>query len=127
MNIIFKTSLLIGFGGFLGTITRYLLSVLINKYSFTSFPLGTLMINLLGCLMIGLISGYFSERLNDQSQVYFFLTIGCLGGFTTFSAVALESQIFIQNGEILKLLMYLTFQTVIGVGLCLLGYHMMKS
>jgi CrcB protein len=127
MNIIFKTSLLIGFGGFLGTITRYLLSVLINKYSFTSFPLGTLMINLLGCLMIGLISGYFSERLNDQSQVYFFLTIGCLGGFTTFSAVALESQIFIQNGEILKLLMYLTFQTVIGVGLCLLGYHLMKS
>ena len=85
------------------------------------------MINLLGCLMIGLISGYFSERLNDQSQVYFFLTIGCLGGFTTFSAVALESQIFIQNGEILKLLMYLTFQTVIGVGLCLLGYHLMKS
>lgn len=127
MNIIFKTSLLIGFGGFLGTITRYLLSVLINKYSFTSFPLGTLMINLLGCLMIGLISGYFSERLNDQSQVYFFLTIGCLGGFTTFSAVALESQIFIQNGEILKLLMYLTFQTVIGIGLCLLGYHLMKS
>ena len=127
MNIIFKTSLLIGFGGFLGTITRYLLSVLINKYSFTSFPLGTLMINLLGCLMIGLISGYFSERLNDQSQVYFFLTIGCLGGFTTFSAVALESQIFIQNGEILKLLMYLTFQIVIGVGLCLLGYHLMKS
>ena len=127
MNIIFKSSLLIGFGGFLGTITRYLLSVLINKYSFTSFPLGTLMINLLGCLMIGLISGYFSERLNDQSQVYFFLTIGCLGGFTTFSAVALESQIFIQNGEILKLLMYLTFQTVIGVGLCLLGYHLMKS
>ena len=76
--------------------------------------------------MIGLVSGYFSQKVGDQTQLFFFLTIGCLGGFTTFSAVALESQVFIQNGEFIKMLAYVGLQTLLGILLCLIGYNLLK-
>lgn len=126
MSQILKTSLIIGFGGFLGTLFRYALTSLIDKSSTVSFPLGTVIVNLIGCFMIGLVSGYFSQKVGDQTQLFFFLTIGCLGGFTTFSAVALESQVFIQNGEFIKMLAYVGFQTLLGILLCLIGYNLLK-
>ncbi|HJL79853.1 MAG: CrcB family protein [Gammaproteobacteria bacterium] len=126
MSQILKTSLIIGFGGFLGTLFRYAVTSLIDKSSTVSFPLGTVIVNLIGCFMIGLVSGYFSQKVGDQTQLFFFLTIGCLGGFTTFSAVALESQVFIQNGEFIKMLAYVGLQTLLGILLCLIGYNLLK-
>ena len=127
MNQIIYTSLIIGLGGFIGTILRFLLSSSIEKSFATSFPIGTILVNLIGCFLIGLLSGYFTQKLGDQTQLFFFLTIGVLGGFTTFSAIAMDSQVFIENGEYLKMLTYISVQAILGIALCLIGYNLLKN
>ena len=127
MTQIINTSLIIGLGGFLGTIFRFLISSSMEKYFSTSFPIGTIMVNLIGCFLIGLLSGYFTQKLGDQTQLFFFLTIGVLGGFTTFSAIAMDSQVFIENGEYLKMLTYISVQAILGIALCLIGYNLIKN
>jgi CrcB protein len=127
MNQIIYTSLIIGLGGFIGTILRFLLSSSIEKSFATSFPIGTILVNLIGCFLIGLLSGYFTQKLGDQTQLFFFLTIGVLGGFTTFSAIAMDSQVFIENGEYLKMLTYISVQAILGIALCLIGYNIIKN
>ena len=127
MNQIIYTSLIIGLGGFIGTILRFLLSSSIEKSFATSFPIGTILVNLIGCFLIGLLSGYFTQKLGDQTQLFFFLTIGVLGGFTTFSAIAIDSQVFIENGEYLKMLTYISVQAILGIALCLIGYNIIKN
>ena len=127
MNQIIYTSLIIGLGGFIGTILRFLLSSSIEKSLATSFPIGTILVNLIGCFLIGLLSGYFTQKLGDQTQLFFFLTIGVLGGFTTFSAIAMDSQVFIENGEYLKMLTYISVQAILGIALCLIGYNLLKN
>ena len=124
MNQIIYTSLIIGLGGFIGTILRFLLSSSIEKSFATSIPIGTILVNLIGCFLIGLLSGYFTQKLGDQTQLFFFLTIGVLGGFTTFSAIAMDSQVFIENGEYLKMLTYISVQAILGIALCLIGYNL---
>tara|TARA_B100000953_G_scaffold173022_1_gene142584 strand:- start:507 stop:890 length:384 start_codon:yes stop_codon:yes gene_type:complete len=127
MNEIIKTSLLIAGGGFIGTLLRFLTTEFLNKYSAATFPMGTVAVNLIGCLFIGILAGFFSERLTSDSNLFLFLTIGCLGGFTTFSAFAIESQVFIQNGEFLKLTAYISIQVLIGIILAVLGFNWMRS
>ena len=127
MTQIINTSLIIGLGGFLGTIFSFLISSSMEKYFSTSFPIGTIMVNLIGCFLIGLLSGYFTQKLGDQTQLFFFLTIGVLGGFTTFSAIAMDSQVFIENGEYLKMLTYISVQAILGIALCLIGYNLIKN
>ena len=127
MNQIIYTSLIIGLGGFIGTILRFLLSSSIEKSFATSLPIGTILVNLIGCFLIGLLSGYFTQKLGDQTQLFFFLTIGVLGGFTTFSAIAMDSQVFIENGEYLKMLTYISVQAILGIALCLIGYNLIKN
>ena len=127
MNQIIYTSLIIGLGGFIGTILRFLLSSSIEKSFATSIPIGTILVNLIGCFLIGLLSGYFTQKLGDQTQLFFFLTIGVLGGFTTFSAIAMDSQVFIENGEYLKMLTYISVQAILGIALCLIGYNIIMN
>ena len=127
MNQIIYTSLIIGLGGFIGTILRFLLSSSIEKSFAASIPIGTILVNLIGCFLIGLLSGYFTQKLGDQTQLFFFLTIGVLGGFTTFSAIAMDSQVFIENGEYLKMLSYISLQAILGIALCLIGYNLIKN
>ena len=127
MTQLINTSLIIGFGGFIGTILRFLIGSSIEKLLVTSFPIVTIFVNLIGCFLIGLVSGYFTQKLGDQTQLFFFLTIGILGGFTTFSAIAMDSQVFIENGEFLKMITYISLQTIIGITLCLIGYNLIKN
>ena len=127
MTQIIYTSLIIGLGGFIGTILRFLLSSSIERSFATSLPIGTILVNLIGCFLIGLLSGYFTQKLGDQTQLFFFLTIGVLGGFTTFSAIAMDSQLFIENGEYLKMLTYISVQAILGIALCLIGYNLIKN
>jgi len=127
MNELIKTSLIIAGGGFIGTLLRFLSSQFLNKYTDVSFPIATVIVNLIGCLLIGILAGFFSERLTSDSNLFLFLTIGCLGGFTTFSAFAIESQVFIQNGDFLKLTVYISVQVLIGIILAVLGYNWMRS
>ena len=105
--------LAVGLGGFLGSILRFgLIGV------FKGAPLGTLLVNLLGAFLIGTVVGIVSK---ENVTAYSFLTIGILGGFTTFSAVSLESIKLYSEGNYLFLSIYLLITVVGGIALCGIG------
>lgn len=92
--------LIIGSGGFIGSISRFLLGTLVQgRFGGTSFPAGTLAVNALGCLFIGVVSQVSETRglFGDYSRS--FLVIGVLGGFTTFSAFGNETANMLRDGQ----------------------------
>lgn len=86
--------LLVGAGGFLGTIGRYLVYVALRP-SPGQFPTATLLINIAGCLVAGIVAGTFERN----PGALLFLSVGMLGGFTTFSAFGLESFALLRSGS----------------------------
>ena len=95
--------LAIAAGGAVGAILRFL----VQHYSTTilglTFPWGTLFVNVAGCGIIGLISGYWTHSgFEISTEMRGALVIGCLGAFTTFSAFSLDTMVLFQNGEIIR-------------------------
>ena len=83
--------LLVGAGGFVGSIARYVIVSLAQSTWISSFPIGTLMVNVTGCLAVGWLSELFQSRPFLDSELRGFLIIGLLGSFTTFSAFGQET------------------------------------
>ena len=121
-----KEVLIVGLGGFLGAISRYLLqNAIVNRF-ITIFPLGTFSINLIGSLIIGLIFG-LSERYQWMTQEWrLFLAIGFCGSFTTFSTFAFDNLQLLKEGNYSQLIWYTTLSFIFGVGLAWLGYSITK-
>lgn len=116
-----RSFILIGAGGAIGSMMRYGVTLLCSMWSHTSFPLATFSINLLGCLAIGLIYGLADRQGWLQSNLWFFLATGICGGFTTFSAFALESNLLIQKQLSFTALLYAASSVIIGLLLCKIG------
>ncbi|NGX51378.1 MAG: putative fluoride ion transporter CrcB [Chlamydiae bacterium] len=113
-----KEILLIGLGGGVGAIFRYLLSRLSHGIFGVSFPFGTLIVNVLGAFLIGTLSFLIFQRVAElSSELRALLLIGLLGGFTTFSTFSLETIELWENGETVKTALYI----LLSVGLCLLA------
>jgi fluoride exporter len=109
-------TLLVGCGGFLGSIARYLLGGAVHRIVQSPvFPFGTLLVNVSGCLAIGVLGGLADERglLSPEARV--FLLIGVLGGFTTFSSFGYETFQLLRDGETLPALLNVLLQ--VGLGL----------
>ena len=93
-----KTLLLVGTGGFLGSVSRFLASRFMQDNFPSAFPFGTFFVNITGCLLIGLIYG-FSERSSLLTAEWkMFLAVGFCGGFTTFSTFANENLALLRDG-----------------------------
>ena len=107
-------------GGGIGTILRYFLSGIPHKYTSDVFPWGTLVVNLLGSLAIGML-WEFAEQQIISPQLKIFIFIGILGGFTTFSTYNLENFNLIRDGEFYLALMNVLLSNVLGIGLVFLG------
>jgi CrcB protein len=91
---------LIGIGGFLGSILRYVVSGYVQQLSKSiDFPYGTLAVNVIGCLIIGLLSYLADTRGVFSAEVRVFAFVGLLGGFTTFSTFGNETVNFLRRGE----------------------------
>ncbi len=88
---VFLLTLWVGFGGFLGSIMRYWVSLGMYAALGERFPYGTLVVNLLGCYLVGLIGGLFIEWFIVGQEIRQFILIGILGGFTTFSSFTYEA------------------------------------
>ena len=112
-----KQILLIGLGGFLGSIFRYGVHVLSQKW-LENFPGGTFIVNILGSFLLGLLIGLVIK--SDQA-LYWFVGIGFCGAFTTFSTFALEGVRFIKNDQWGSLLGYFSVTMIGGLVACSLG------
>jgi fluoride exporter len=115
--------LAIALGGGLGALTRYGVSVCVDKLFSINFPLGTLSANLLGCLLIGIFWCYF-DRIHISHEFRLFLFTGFLGGFTTFSTFSRESVQFLKAGEPLYALSYIMVSNVLGISMVILGFYL---
>ncbi len=108
----------VGLGGAIGSIFRYTLSLLPIK---SSFPILTLITNLLGAFIIGVVVGLF-EKQYLSSQIHLFLKTGLCGGFTTFSTFSLETLTLLENGMIFIAIVYV-FISIAG---CIVGVYLGK-
>ena len=123
----FRTLMIAGTGGFIGTILRFLVSRYFQENTFSLFPWGTLSVNISGSLLIGIFYG-LSERGNFLSpDVRIFLTVGLCGGYTTFSTLANDSFMLLQEKEWLKLSLYTTLSFFLGLVAVYLGRIIIKS
>jgi fluoride exporter len=109
-----KTITLVGIGGAIGSILRYLVSTGIQNKFLSAFPFGTLCVNISGCFLIGLIYA-FAIRSNISPEWRFFLATGICGGYTTFSTFSYESLSLLRDGEILYATAYISASVVLGV------------
>ncbi|MDY4129214.1 fluoride efflux transporter CrcB [Peptostreptococcus porci] len=117
--------LLVGLGGFLGSVLRYLIGLMyVNTDS--GFPLKTFIINILGAFVIGALSS-IAMKYNVNSKVILFLKVGLCGGFTTFSTFALETQELLKNDRVGVAIIYVILSVVIGVTAVVLGENLFKN
>jgi len=118
----------VGLGGFLGAIGRYGLSGLIHRQiPHTVFPYGTIAVNLLGCLGIGVVAGLAESRQMFDAELRTFVLIGILGGFTTFSTFGNETFQMIRDEQYLRATTNVGVQVILGLMLVWIGYAITAS
>ena len=120
--------MLVGVGGFLGSAGRYLVSGWVYRLMpATGFPWGTLVVNLTGCLAIGLLGGLAEARQIGGAEFRLVVMIGVLGGFTTFSTFAYETLALSRDAELLPALANVAAQVVLGLGAAWLAYGFVRG
>jgi CrcB protein len=116
------TFLLIGIGGFIGAIMRYALSDFIQSWSKVSqFPIGTLVVNLVGCLLIGALAQLAESRNIFTPETSSLIFLGFLGAFTTFSTFSADSLNLMRNGQSLLSYLNISASVILGLGAVWLG------
>ncbi len=113
-------------GSALGGILRYLLSRLVNTAVGDSFPWGTLAVNILGCLAIGLIYGLLDRGFQLSRPAVLFLTVGLCGGFTTFSTFVHENYALFASPVPLQGLLYIAASVLFGLAAAYLGHFLAR-
>ena len=122
---IIKNVLLVGAGSFIGGAARYIVSLALKNAS-KGFPWATLLVNLAGCFLIGLLWGMFSKSATEGSNWALLLTVGLCGGFTTFSTFSKEALMMLQSGNIWGFAGYIGISVAAGIALVALGYFLVK-
>ena len=119
--------LLIGLAGFVGTLSRYWLSGVVARRYGETFPLGTLIVNLVGCFLAGLLFCLLQERYLVNHTARTVVMIGFLGGFTTFSSFGLQTFTLLQDGEFGLAALNVIASNVVGLFMVWAGYTLAKA
>jgi CrcB protein len=109
-------------GGGIGAALRFWMTGSVYRYTGTVLPYGTLIVNVLGSMMIGVLMGAFEERLAVQPLLRLFLTVGVLGGFTTFSTFSYETLMLFREGSLFLAGVNVLLSVVLCLGGCWAGY-----
>jgi CrcB protein len=120
--MLLKQLLLVGFGGFAGSIARFMCFKLNVYFKFAAFPAVTLAVNIAGSFIIGLTAGYLLKNNALHNDLKLLVAAGFCGGFTTFSTFADENLFLLQNGHVLSALLYISASVVFSIIAVYLGY-----
>lgn len=122
-----KQLLLVGIGGGLGSIFRYLTSITTGRYLIGNFPIATFSINVIGCLIFGVLIMIFSKASDYNESLKLLFIVGFCGGFTTFSTFAYENIQLFQQQNYAILVGYTLASLLIGFLAIVYGMHLGKS
>lgn len=120
-----KILLAIGFGSFLGGMSRYLVTLFIQNKILSTFPYGTLTVNIIGCFLIGIVYG-LSVRGNINVEWRLFLATGFLGGFTTFSSFSNDTVSLLRDAQYWQAFSYVAVSVLIGLVATFGGISLIK-
>ena len=119
-----STILFVALGGSIGSVLRYLIANMGQSWTTSSFPLGTLVVNVIGCAAIGLITALLIGPLSQHREILrLVLIVGVLGGFTTFSSFAFDSIELFDDGRSGQAMLYIIVTNVLGICAALLFYR----
>ena len=119
--------LLVGLGGFAGSIARYLVSVMFAAWTSSAFPFATLLVNILGCFLIGMIVVLADRAQLISPEFRLLLAAGFCGGFTTFSAFSIESIGLFEKGEFVYVSVYIVLSVIFGLFATFLGITLARA
>lgn len=114
-NAMVKSILIVGFGGFIGTVARFLVSRYFQENVASVFPWSTLAVNITGSLIIGLIYGISEKGDFLSPEIRLFLTVGLCGGFTTFSTLSNDAFLLLRQQEWIRFAFYTSFSFFLGL------------
>jgi len=120
-------TILIGIAGLIGTLLRYWLAGFVTRQSGETFPWGTLVVNVVGCLIAGAVFHLTEERALFNPTLRTVILIGLLGGFTTFSSYGLQTFALLKDGALGLATLNLVVSNVLGVLMVWAGYCLAKA
>ncbi|OFX60058.1 MAG: camphor resistance protein CrcB [Bacteroidetes bacterium GWB2_41_8] len=121
-----KSIMIVGFGGFIGSIARFLISRYFQENIVSVFPWSTLAVNIIGSLIIGIIYGISEKGDFLSSEIRLFLTVGICGGFTTFSTLSNDAFLLLRQQEWIRFAFYTSFSFFLGLLAVYAGRIMIK-
>jgi len=121
-----KNFLIVGLGGAVGSMLRYAVQKIFQVQTAATFPTGTLLVNIAGCFLIGILWGMVSRSLTWNEEMKLLLMTGFCGGFTTFSAFTLEGIGLLKENRTLLFVIYLTASVVGGLLATFIGIRIVK-
>ncbi len=118
--------ILIAVSGAMGTLARYGLNNLTGKICKAGFPAGTLIINIIGCLLFGIVFALIEKYAHFTSNMKYYVLIGFMGAFTTFSAFAYESFFMLKSGNYFHAFLNIAMHIIIGIIMIFAGIKLVE-
>lgn len=122
MNLVY-----VACGGAIGSVLRYLTQNLVGTWTGKGFPYGTMLVNILGSFAMGVLIGWLSRTLPENSHdIRLFVAVGVLGGFTTFSSFALDAITLLEEGKLVAMAIYILVSVACALAGLLAGLQLMR-
>jgi CrcB protein len=121
-----KNIVLVGLGGAIGSVLRYVSSIFVDRYFSSVFPWATFAVNIVGCLLVGLLLGIFERQQLATAEIRLLFVTGFCGGYTTFSTFAAENLTLIQYEQFGLAVLYTVLSVLIGIAAVWLGISLAR-